>query len=404
MGAGNVAGRRPLAASIVGTVVFVTAIAPLATDMYVPAFPRVAHDLAASTTQVQLTLTTFFAGMALGQLVGGPVSDQRGRRLLLILGTLLLTLASAGCALAPTIATMAVARFLQGFGGGWAMVISRAVIVDLATGSQLVRVLNVVAGVGGIGPIVGPLLGGLILQVSVWRVSFWVLVAAGVLMTLSCILFMPESLPRERRHGGGFRAFGRAARSVLTNRRYVGYVLVPTAAMVGVFAYVSTSAFILESINGLSPIAYSLDFAGNAAAAAVASLVAARLAGRVSTRRVILVGQILGLAAGAALLAGGLFLGAPQYLVMACFLVLMIQHGLVSANGGALASAETPEHPGTGSAVLGLFLWLAAGLTAPIAGLGANITASAAVLVIAGAGLSMFGLLVLARPLRPAPA
>jgi DHA1 family bicyclomycin/chloramphenicol resistance-like MFS transporter len=189
---------------------------------------------------------------------------------------------------------------------------------------------------------------------------------------------------------------------VLTNRRYVGYVLVPTAAMVGVFAYVSTSAFILESINGLSPLAYSLDFAGNAAAAAVASLVAARLAGRINTRRVILVGQVLGLAAGLTLLVGGLFLGAPQLLVMACFLVLMIEHGLVSANGGALASAEAREHPGTGSAVLGLFLWLAAGLTAPIAGLGSNITASAAVLIIAGAGLSMFGLLVLARPGRPA--
>ena len=136
--------------------VFLTAIAPLATDMYVPAFPQVAADLSATATQVQLTLTTFFVGMALGQLIGGPVSDQRGRRGLLIAAVVVMALASVACALAPTITVMMAARFVQGFAGGWAMVIGRAVIVDLATGARLVRVLNVIAGVGGIAPIVGP--------------------------------------------------------------------------------------------------------------------------------------------------------------------------------------------------------------------------------------------------------
>src|SRR4051794_26701569 len=153
-----------LTAALVATVVFLTAIAPLATDMYVPAFPRVAADLSATATQVQLTLTTFFVGMALGQLIGGPVSDQRGRRRPLLAAIMLMTLASVVCALAPTIGIMMVARFVQGFSGGWAMVIGRAVIVDLATGARLVRVLNVIAGVGGIAPIVGPLLGAVILQ------------------------------------------------------------------------------------------------------------------------------------------------------------------------------------------------------------------------------------------------
>src|SRR4051794_28781729 len=176
-----------LTSGLVATVVFLTAIAPLATDMYVPAFPQVAGDLTATATQVQLTLTTFFVGMALGQLVGGPVSDQRGRRRPLLAAVLVMTLASIACAVTPTIAVMMLARFVQGFAGGWAMVIGRAVIVDLATGARLVRVLNLIAAVGGIAPIVGPLLGAVILQLSHWRVSFWAVAALGVVMTV-CVL------------------------------------------------------------------------------------------------------------------------------------------------------------------------------------------------------------------------
>jgi DHA1 family bicyclomycin/chloramphenicol resistance-like MFS transporter len=115
--------RARLTSTLVATVVFLTAIAPLATDTYVPAFPQVATDLSATATQVQLTLTTFFVGMALGQLVGGPVSDQRGRRPLLIAAVMLMALASVACALARTITVMMAARFVQGFSGGWAMVI-----------------------------------------------------------------------------------------------------------------------------------------------------------------------------------------------------------------------------------------------------------------------------------------
>src|SRR3954454_3361852 len=145
--------RARLTSGLVATVIFLTAIAPLATDMYVPAFPRVAGDLSATATQVQLTLTAFFAGMGLGQLIGGPVSDQRGRRRPLLAAIALMTLASVGCALAPSIGLMMVARFVQGFSGGWAMVIGRAVIVDLASGPRLVRVLNLIAGVGGVAPV-----------------------------------------------------------------------------------------------------------------------------------------------------------------------------------------------------------------------------------------------------------
>ncbi|ADB30634.1 drug resistance transporter, Bcr/CflA subfamily [Kribbella flavida DSM 17836] len=388
-----------LTAGLVATVVFVTAIAPLATDMYVPAFPQVAGDLSGTATQVQLTLTTFFVGMALGQLIGGPVSDQRGRRIPLLAALLVMTAASIGCAVAPTIGVMTAARLVQGFAGGWAMVIGRAVIVDLATGNQLVRVLNVVAAVGGIAPIVGPLLGGLILQLSHWRVSFWLVAALGLAMTLAALLAVPESLPRERRHAGGLRNFVGAGRIVLANREYVGYLVVAGAAMGALFAYVATSAFVLQSMNGLSPLAYSIDFAVNAVGMTIAALLAARLAGRVSTRKLILTGQIAALVAGGAMLAGALWLGTPLPLALVCFFVLMTAQGLMIPNGGALASAAVPEHPGTGAAVQGFVQWVAAGTIAPLAGLGGEHTAvPMATLITAGAAVSMVGLLVLAKP------
>jgi DHA1 family bicyclomycin/chloramphenicol resistance-like MFS transporter len=390
-----------LTTALVATVVFLTAIAPLATDMYVPAFPHVARDLAATATQVQLTLTTFFVGMALGQLVGGPVSDQRGRRGLLVAAVAVMALASVVCALAPTITVMMAARFVQGFAGGWAMVIGRAVIVDLATGARLVRVLNVIAAVGGIAPIVGPLIGAVILQLTNWRVSFWTVAALGVVMAIAVLVAVPETLPRERRHSGGLRTFAAAGRQVLRNRSYVGYLVVAGSAMGALFAYVATSAFVLQSMNGLSPIAYSVDFAANAGGMTVAALVAARLAGRVATRTVILVGQLAALLAGVAMLVGAIWFETPLAVAIVCFFVLMTAQGLIGPNGGALASAEVPDHPGTGSAVLGFVQWVAAGTIAPLAGLGGEHTAvPMALLVIAGAAASMIGLLVLARP-RP---
>ncbi|GAA3550853.1 multidrug effflux MFS transporter [Microlunatus spumicola] len=403
------AARQQVGAAVVATVVFLTAIAPLATDMYVPAFPRVARDLGAGATQVQLTLTTFFVGMALGQLVGGPVSDARGRRRPLVAAVVAMSVASVVCALTPGIGVMMAARLVQGFAGGWAMVIGRAVIIDLARGAQLVRVLNVIAAVGGVAPVLGPLLGAAILQLSDWRVSFWVVAALGVAMAVAVLVAVPETLPPGRRHGGGLRTFVSAGREVLRNRRYVGYLVVAGSAMGALFAYVATSAFVLQSMNGLSPVAYSVDFAANAGGMTLAALVAARLAGRVATRPVILVGQVAALLAGVGMLVGALWFGTPLPLVLVCFFVLMAAQGLIGPNGGALAAAEVPEHPGTGSALLGFVQWVAAGTIAPLAGLGGEGTAvPMAVIMVLGAAASMIGLLVLARPARvtaaPAPA
>jgi DHA1 family bicyclomycin/chloramphenicol resistance-like MFS transporter len=291
---------------------------------------------------------------------------------------------------------MMAARFVQGLSGGWAMVTARAVIIDLSRGPQLVRRLNLVAGVGGIAPIVGPLLGAVILQLLNWRVSFWVVAALGALMVAAVVVGIPESLPPERRHKGGLGRLHRTAGHVVGNRSFVGYLIVMALSMGVTFAYVATSAFILQSMNGLSPILYSVDFAANAVGLALATLLAARLAGRVPTRVVITVGLVMTGAAGLLLLVGALRWDTPLVVAVVAFFFLMSAQGLVGPNAGALASAQVPEHPGTGSAILGFSQWCVAGVVAPIAGLGGEHTAvpmALIVLVLVGVSVAaLFGL------------
>lgn len=386
---------------VLGTVVLVSAIAPLATDMYVPAFPQVGDDLAASATQVQLTLTTFFVGMALGQLVGGPVSDARGRRTPLLVSLVVMTAASVACAFAPSIGLMMLMRFVQGFSGGWAMVTARSVVIDLSDGPRLVRRLNVIAGITGVAPIVGPLMGAAILQLTDWRVSFWVVAALGAAMVLTVSFGVAESLPAERRHGGGLRQLGGAARHVLGQRRFVGYLVVMAFSMGVTFAYVASSAFVLQSMNGLSPVVYSVVFAANAVGLTLATLAAAWLAGRVSTRSVIGGGLVATGLAGLLLLVGAWWFETPLVVAVIGFFVLMTAQGFVGPNAGALASAEVPDHGGTGSAVLGFLQWCTAGVVAPLAGLGGERTAvPMAVIVLALTAVSAVALIVVARPHR----
>jgi DHA1 family bicyclomycin/chloramphenicol resistance-like MFS transporter len=235
--------------------------------------------------------------------------------------------------------------------------------------------MNLVAGVSGIAPIVGPLIGGVILQFSHWRVSFWVVAALAALMFVAVAVGVAETLPAEKRHGGGLSQITGTTKTVLRHRSFVGYLLVFGSSMGMIFAYVAASAFVLQSMNGLSPMVYSIDFAFNAVGLTVATLAAARLANRVSTRKVVSVGLVASAVAGVVLLVGAAWFHMPLPVALAGFFVLMTAQGLVGPNAGALASDAVPDHPGTGSALLGFLQWCMAGVIAPLAGLGGAETA-----------------------------
>jgi MFS transporter, DHA1 family, multidrug resistance protein len=374
--------------------------ATVATDMYTPAFPQVTADLATSASLVGLTLTTFFLGMALGQLLGGPWSDQRGRRMPMIVGGLLCTLGAVGCALAPSIWFLVVFRVVQGFGGGLAAVVARAVVVDVAKGDQLARVMSIMMALGGLAPMVAPVFGGAVLTLGgTWRTVFWCLVGFGLLMMITAIVFVPESLPPERRHGGGLRQFTSGLSEVVRIRLFVGYVL--TAALSGftMMAYIANSSYVLQELKGLQPMPFALFFASAALAQVLLSVVNAKIVGRFPPRLLIGFGLTLSTLAVAVLTVGVFALGTPLLLTCAGFLVLMAVQAFIFGNASALAAGQAPHVAGAASAVLGVTQALAMATSAPLASSGGGVTAVPMIWVmIAGVAGSLFAYLVLARP------
>ncbi|MGA5135204.1 Bcr/CflA family efflux MFS transporter [Streptomyces olivoreticuli] len=227
-------------------------VMPLATDMYLPAFPQMTGDLHTDASGVQLTLTAFLVGMGLGQLVLGPLSDRFGRRTPILTGGIACVIATAFCALAPSLGWLVVLRFLQGFSGAAGVVIGRAVISDVATGNKAAKLLGVLMTLMGIAPVIAPVVGGAVIEASDWRGVFWVLSAASLLALVAAVFAIPESLPPERRHRGGIAATARAARDVLGNRVYLGHTLCFGMTLAVLFCYLGGASFLFQNLLGLS--------------------------------------------------------------------------------------------------------------------------------------------------------
>ncbi|MBP2407439.1 multidrug effflux MFS transporter [Brachybacterium fresconis] len=357
--------------TIVVIVVLTTlsAIGPLATDMYIPAFPEVAGELGTTASRMQLTITAFFLGTASGQVVAGPLSDRMGRRTPLLIGIVLCLLASIGCALAPSVEILLVLRVLQGIGGGFGMVLGRAVLIDMTDGPELFRLMNIMQGVGGVAPIVAPLMGGIILIVGQWREIFLVIAAMSLISLIGVLVRIPESLPPSRRHSGGFRTFLRNVRTLLHRRTFVAYMLVNAFSAFALMAYVSASSFVVQEMLGFTSSEYSVSFAINSMGMMSMSLLSARLTRSIHPRKLIRVGLVVVSLASFSLLIGSLFLDTPAWIVLPAFFFTVAPQGLIFGNGGALASDQAREIAGTGSAMLGLGFSFAASVAAPLVGI-----------------------------------
>lgn len=381
------------------TLALQSAVPPFATDMYTPAFPRVTADLAASASLVGLTLTTFFLGMALGQLLGGPLSDQRGRRLPIIVRGLVCSLGAVGCALAPSVGFLIVCRVVQGFGGGMAAVVARAVVVDVARGDLLAKVMSIMMALGGLAPMIAPVVGGAVLTFGgTWRTVFWVLVGFGLAMMITAIVFVPESLPPERRHGGGLRQFATGLSQVIKVRVFVGYALTASLSGFTMMAYIANSSYVLQEQKGLHPMPFALFFAATALSQVLLSILNAKIVGRFRPRTLIGFGLTLSAVAVTALTVGVLALGTPLLLTCAGFLVLMAVQAFIFGNASALAAGQAPQVAGAASAVLGVVQAIAMAVSAPLASSGGATTAVPMIWVmVIGLSGSLFAFLVVAR-------
>jgi DHA1 family bicyclomycin/chloramphenicol resistance-like MFS transporter len=364
-----------------------TAIGPLSIDMYLPALPQMSADLSTGPVQTQLTLTACVAGLAIGQVVAGPLSDEWGRRRPLLIGLGAYAAASLLCAVAPTVQTLVGLRLIQGAAGGAGIVIGRAIVRDLYDGVALARVFSLLMLVMGVAPILAPVFGGQLLRITHWPGVFVTLGAIGVLLCLMALLGLRETLPPERRGNGGLRGTLVTFRGLVTDWAFLGYALSSGTAFAAMFTYISGSPFVLQDIYGLSPQSFSLVFGVNALGIVLAGQVGGILAGRVPLRLLLAVGLTMQVAGGLCLVVAVLTDIGLLGVLPALFLVVAAQ-GLIGPNAMALALSGRPAQvAGSASALLGLTMFTIGGTTAPLAGVAGPDTALPMALVIAALAL-----------------
>lgn len=241
----------------------IIALAPLSIDLYLPALPTIEDALGGDAAQAQLTLSAYFLGLALGQLIYGPVSDRIGRRKPLFFGLALYAISALGCAFATSMDALIALRLLQALGGCTGMVVVRAMVRDLYTPQEMAKVLSRLVLVMGIAPILAPLIGSWIFVAFGWQAVFGVLVAYG----LGCLFLAARVLPETLKAPSEALQFGRVLKGygrMLSHRRFMGYALSGGIAQASMFAYIAVSSFVFIDVYQFTPTQYGLLFGINA--------------------------------------------------------------------------------------------------------------------------------------------
>lgn len=381
-----------------------SALPALSMDMYLPALPEVGGELSSPAAQVQLTLTTCLLGLAIGQIIAGPMSDQFGRRKPLLIGMSCYIVASVACAFAPTIETLTAFRLVQGLAGAAGIVIARAVVRDLFDGLAMARFFSTLLLISGAAPILAPVLGGQVLRVTSWRGVFLILAVLGVLLTLVTMRWLPETLAPEKRQNGGIPSALRAMRGLLRDRAFTGYLLTGSLCFAALFAYVAASPFVVQEIYGASPQTFSLLFMTNAIGlVAVGQLNGKVLVGRVRLDLVLSVGlAVTGSAAVALLLmTAGVFGPMGLVPIASGLFVLMSGMALVLPNANSLGLMRAGHSAGTASALLGTSQFLIGAIASPLVGVAGEHTAvPMAVVQLTTVTLALLCFLGMCRPWR----
>jgi len=364
-------------------------------ELYLPGLPALADDLGASASAAQLTITACMLGLAAGQLVAGPLSDALGRRGPLLGGVVVYTLTSALCAVAPDVWTLVAVRFLQGVAGAAGIAIARAMVRDItAGGAATARIFALLVLVTGVAPLLGPIVGGALLQVTDWRGTFVALAVIGVALTTAAVVGVPETLPAQHRHQGGWRTTRGVMGELLRDRVFVGYALCVGLSFGALNAYLAGSAFLLEGVHGLSTTVFGVILAVNAGGMIAVAQVSAHLVRRTGPAPLLLTALAAG-AAGAAAFLAATILGAGLAVLLPCLFVVMASRGMVNPNAQALALSDHPRSAGTASGLLGVSQFGLGGLAAPLAGLGGAEATLPMAMVLAGCALGSAAVLLL---------
>ncbi|ABB31913.1 drug resistance transporter, Bcr/CflA subfamily [Geobacter metallireducens RCH3] len=352
-----------------------TAFSSMSIDMYLPAFPQIARDLAAPLGMVQLSISAFLFGSAAGQLFYGPMADRWGRRTPLLLGLTLYVAAAFGCAFVHTGEGLLFWRVVMAVGGGAGMVISRAVVRDLYDTAEAARMFSLLMLVMGAAPILAPIVGGQLLLITGWRGIFGFLAIFGLLSLAAAAMFLPESLPAERRSRRGVVEMGTIYAHLLRNNRYLRYAIA-LGCVAGVnFSYISGAPFVFIELHGVTPQHFGLFFGANACGLIGASQVNRRLLRRFSAQRILGTAATVN-AVGALLLAVAGFTGIGGFPVQVALLfVCLCTSGFLYPNVTALAMAPFDKAAGSASALLGTIQYTLGATAGALVGMFHNGTA-----------------------------
>ena len=362
-----------------------TAMAPLSTDMYLPALPTMQVDMGISASLAQMTLTMTMLGMALGQIFAGPVSDRYGRKGPLTIGMLVFTLTTVGCVLAENITVFLFFRFMAGFAGASGIVIARAIARDVCEGPELTKFFAILMMVNGLAPIMAPVIGGQILLFTSWRGVFVMLVLVGIFQLLATLLYQ-ETLPTDKRLKGLKDSFAKFPQ-LLQDRYFLGHCLVQCFVFGAFFSYLAGSSFIFQNIFHVSPQTYSLIFGCIGAGLLLSGTLPARLAGRVPDEKLLHMSLLIPLA-GSVLLFLGFYFQAGMAVILPLLFVTIVPLSVMGAASFSLALSRQGKNAGSASALIGFFSMILGGCMMPLVGIaGENTALPMCVIMIAGYSL-----------------
>jgi MFS transporter, DHA1 family, multidrug resistance protein len=374
------------------------ALGPLTIDMYLPALPAITADLLTTSAAVQLTLTGTLVGLALGQLVIGPLSDAVGRRRPLLIGTAVHVLASVLITVAPNVAVLGALRVLQGVGAAAGAVIALAIVRDLFTGRAAATLLSRLILVMGVAPVVAPTLGGELLRVTSWRGVFVALAVYGLVIVPLAAWTLRETLPPERRRASGIGETLRTYGQLLRDRTFVGLILVAGLAMAGLFGYVAGSSFVFQQQFGLDQQEFGMVFGAGAVWLIAATQLNAYLLRAFEPRVLLLAAVTGGTVAGLVLVAtAATGLGGIIGVIVPMWAVLFFV-GLALPNAPALALARHGEAAGTAAALLGAVQFGVGALISPMVGILGNDALAMGAVVAGGLFFALAVLVIVVRP------
>jgi DHA1 family bicyclomycin/chloramphenicol resistance-like MFS transporter len=380
------------------------ALGPLSIDMYLPALPTIARDLLSTESTIQLTISGTVLGLGLGQLLVGPLSDAVGRRMPLIVGTGVHVLASLLCLVAPNVELLTAARVLQGLGASAGAVLALAMVRDLFTDQAAATLLSRLILVMGVSPVLAPTLGSALLRWTQWRGVFVALAVLALAIAVFAAVALPETLPAHRRQPLELGATVRAYGTLLTDRTFVGLLLVAGLAMAALFGFVAGASFVFQQQYGLTQAQFGLLFGVSAVWLIAATQLNARLMRRYRPHQVLVAASVAATSAGAVLFILAL-VGAGGMLAVAVPLwVALFFAGLMLPNAPAVALAAYGERAGTAAAMLGAEQFGVGAAVSPVVGLLGNDAVGMATVVAGGLLVATLALVLVARPWRVAGA